>query len=90
MSGSLQITEFMATNNNFLEIAGDTPDWIELYNPGPQTIHTQGYFLTDDQEELDKWTLPGITLEPGAYLLLCATGLNDLIDGLVHTNFKLS
>ncbi len=91
VSGALLITEFMALNDNTLEIAGETtPDWIELYNSGSQTIHTQGYYLTDDQDELDKWTLPDMTIEPEAYHLVYATGLNDLINGNVHTNFKLS
>jgi len=91
VSGSLLITEFMALNDNTLEIAGETtPDWIELYNSGSQTIDTQGYYLTDDPDELDKWTLPEMTLEPGAYLLVYATGLSDIIAGNVHTSFKLS
>ena len=86
------ITEFMADNNNvLLDVDGDTPDWIELHNPGVAPIDLQGWFLTDDPTLANKWEIPSVTLEAGEYLVVFASGKdrNDPTAEL-HTNFRLS
>jgi hypothetical protein len=50
----------------------DTPgDWIELYNASTNTLDINGWFLSDDIDDLTKVELSGLpTLGSGDYLLL--------------------
>lgn len=86
------ITEFMAINNNTLaDEDGDHPDWLELFNPGTSGIDLAGWYLTDNPGNLDKWMFPGITLDPGSYLVVFASGKDRRDPGKnLHTNFKIS
>ncbi|MEO0530950.1 MAG: lamin tail domain-containing protein, partial [Planctomycetota bacterium] len=55
----LRITEFVASNDNSLaDFEGDSPDWIELYNPSLSSVDLQGLHLTDEADEPDKWAFP--------------------------------
>lgn len=86
------ITEFMASNSStLLDGNGVASDWIEIYNKGDQAVNLSGYSLTDDRFDLDKWSFPSVTLNPGAYLVVFASG-NGVADpgGNLHTNFALS
>jgi len=87
------ISEFMASNDQTLTLEnGDSPDWIEIHNPGTTGIDLSGWHLTDKITLPTRWAFPaGVTLAPGAYLLVFATGadLNDL-SGDLHTNFSLA
>lgn len=85
------ISEFMADNDGAaLEDAdGDSSDWIELHNPGGSPANLGGYFLTDDPANLQKWTLPALTLASGAYRVVFASGKNRT-GSEWHTNFSLA
>ena len=91
-----QITEFVAINaSSQTDGDGNTPDWIEIYNPDPALLDLAGYHLTDDPEIPEKYTFPtGTTIDGGAYLIVFASGQTDsnYIDagGFRHTNFSLS
>ena len=54
----------------------DNSDWIELYNPGHEPIDLNGYTLSDDPDDLAKWTFPQITIAPQGHLLVFASGKN--------------
>ena len=86
------ISEFLASNNAGLADAdGDHPDWIELHNPGPESVDLGGYFLTDNAARPEKWRLPPVTLNPGGYLVVFASGKDrGVAGGELHTNFSLS
>jgi hypothetical protein len=68
------ITEFMASNSSdFRDGDGNASDWIEIYNPTAQAINLAGWHLTDDDENLDKWTFPAApqaVLDPTANVWL--------------------
>jgi hypothetical protein len=84
------ITEFLASNAGGLEdFEGDTPDWIEIYNPSAATINLAGWSLTDDKLDLDKWVFPSVDLPSGGRLLVFASG-KDLTAPQLHTDFKLA
>lgn len=86
------ITEFMASNDSTLfDGNGVASDWIEIYNKGDQAVNLDGYSLTDDRLDLDKWSFPSVALNSGAYLIVFASG-NGTPDpaGNLHTNFALS
>lgn len=76
LAGEPVISEFMADNTDTLRDADqDTSDWIEIHNPGPGPAQLGGWHLSDDAENLTRWTFPaGIEVAAGAYLLVFASG----------------
>ena len=73
----IRINEIMSSNSAAkADEDGDFSDWIELYNPGPDTVHLQGWGLSDNQGNPFKWTFPEKRINPGQYLLVWASGKN--------------
>ena len=89
---SVRISEFMAVNQSgFDDEDRDEEDWIEIHNASVNTVDLDGWFLTDDVNILMKWAFPKVTLAPGGYLVIFASGKNRREPSQVlHTNFKLS
>ncbi|MCD4694633.1 MAG: CotH kinase family protein [Bacteroidales bacterium] len=62
------INEFLASNvtAHMNEDFYVFSDWLEIKNPGIETINIGGYFLTDDFNDLIKWQIPENTfIGPG-------------------------
>ncbi len=73
-SEGLVINEVMSSNGSTIyDEDGDTPDWIEFYNTSDQGIDFNGFSITDDAGELDKWTFPSIILDPADFLVIFAS-----------------
>jgi hypothetical protein len=91
MAAQPVINEILASNQNVIQDAdGDYSDFIELYNQGDQPVNLAGWYLTDDDELLDKWEFPSVSLAPGQYLVVFASGKDRRIAGSeLHTNFAL-
>lgn len=85
------ITEFMAANDSSLtDEDGDFSDWIEIHNPDPQPASLAGFRLTDNPAQRG-WALPAITLQPGAYFVVFASGKNRAATSSpLHTDFQLA
>jgi hypothetical protein len=85
------ISEFLAVNGNgLLDKDHDSSDWIELYNPTGHAIDLDGWYLTDDTDDLEKWEFPPTTIAPGGYLIVFASGKNVREPGgELHTSFSL-
>ena len=79
----------MASNTNWSDDDGDYSDWIELHNPTASSINLDGWYISDNETNLDKWEFPAIILPPNAYLVIFASG-KDRKGTNLHTNFKLS
>jgi hypothetical protein len=91
-TGYLRINEFVTSNESGLQDEdGNTPDWIEIYNPGADPVNLAGWSLSDDKGEPAKWVFPDIAIAPDSYLVIFASEKdrrpND--GGELHTNFKL-
>lgn len=89
-TNGLVINEFMASNDfTAADQDGEYDDWIELYNYSESAINLEGYFLSDDADNLAKWTFPaGTSIGSGSYLIVWADEDEDQ-EGL-HASFKLS
>ncbi|MEM7387525.1 MAG: lamin tail domain-containing protein, partial [Verrucomicrobiota bacterium] len=88
---SIQINEVMTDNEtSILDGDGDAPDWIELANTGEGPVSLEGFYLSDSLEDPLRWRFPAVTIEPGGFLLVFASG-KDRADsaGYLHTDFKL-
>ena len=86
------ITEFSASNGGeLLDEDGDSSDWIEIWNSGSGAIDLAGWRLTDDASSPSKWVFPAVSLSPGEYLVVFASGKDRGIAGSeLHTNFALA
>jgi len=60
--------------------------WVELYNSGSSPVDISGYYLSDDESDVDDWQIPaGTSIPAGGYLIIWCDKENI---GL-HTNFAL-
>ena len=89
---SIRINEFMASNGSVLEDDdGDASDWIELFNEQKGTLNLGGWFLSDNEDQLNKWRFPEVSIEPNGYLLVFASGKErSTLNGSLHANFEIS
>ncbi|MCD6391941.1 MAG: CotH kinase family protein, partial [Planctomycetes bacterium] len=87
----LVINEFMASNDGFtLDEDGMTSDWVEIYNPTSTTINLDGWYLTDDVRDLEKWRFPDVSIGSEEYRIVFASGRDRAQAGSeLHTNFVL-
>ncbi len=90
---SLLISEFLASNaaqGGILDEDGESSDWLEIYNARDVPVDLAGWFLTDNSDNMTKWSFPEQTvLGPGEFLVVFASG-KDRSGAELHTNFKLS
>lgn len=92
VSGSpLIISEVMADNASYPAADGGLYDWIELYNGGSAPMDLSGYGLSDNPAKPARWKFPAVTIQPGQYLLVYASGLENSqsASGELHANFGL-
>ena len=92
MGPEIVINEVLASNaTTNADEDGDFEDWIELYNPGHETINLLGFGLSDDYDNPFRWIFPDVSIAPGEFLLVWASGKdrNDPSASL-HTNFSIA
>ena len=51
----------------------DGTDWIELHNSSGESINLEGWHLTDDPNQPDKFTFPSFKISSGEYASISAT-----------------
>ena len=73
---TVRINEVVSSNSVYTDKDGDTPDWLEIHNYGNQDVSLNGWYLSDDPNDLTQWTFPNITLSPNEYMLLWASSKN--------------
>ena len=78
-------------SNNFSLIQDETgqyADYVELYNTSGEAVSLDGYFLSDDENQLAKYPLKAEVIPPGGYYVVWLDGTDDISAG--RTGFKLS
>jgi hypothetical protein len=55
--------------SNFEDEHGRHPDWVELFNHGPEPVDLAGHHLSDRAGDPFKWVLPDVVLGPGEFIL---------------------
>ena len=77
LSQTLQISEVVSSNSSiFFDEDGDTPDWIEIYNPSSSPVNLKDYGLSDDLSKKSKSKFPDISIKEDDYLLVLASDKN--------------
>ena len=74
------------TDNN-----GEKDPWLELYNPGTNTISLNGYYLADNYTNLTQWPFPAdAQIGPGQYLVVWLDGQpGQGTPAELHANFRI-
>lgn len=86
----VQITELMPANKScLLDADGDFSDWIELCNVSGETCDLEGFYLSDDSEDLLKWQFPSVSLAPGERVVVFCSD-KDRTGSELHTNFSIN
>ena len=86
----LVINEIMAAN--FSAVAdqdGEYDDWVELYNGNNFNLNLNGYYLSDNENDLTKWSFPNVTIAANDYLIVWCDTAGTSQAGL-HTTYRLS
>ncbi len=87
--GRLVVNELVSDNDGFHKADdGMVYDWLELANVGDAALSLSGLYVSDDYDEKELHPLPEISLAPGAFVVLFATGNVDA-KGL-YTPFRLA
>lgn len=90
---NVRINELMAANRSGLtDEDGDRSDWIELVNLSDSTVDLNGWSLTDDPGNPDRWVFSSFQLAPGQHRVVFASAKNRVptgTGGRWHTNFRL-
>ena len=74
---AVQLNEIVSSNgDNLYDEDGETPDWIEIYNPGPETLNLSGFGLSDDAEDFHKWVFPDMNINPDDFFVVFASEKN--------------
>lgn len=85
----LRVNEIVASNQTTLfDEAGDADDWLELRNPGPDTVNVGGMFLSRDFADTRMWPLPPVVLAAGDRLVVWCD--EEPGEGALHAGFRLS
>lgn len=88
--GGLVINEIMAGNVSAVpDQNGEFDDWVELYNGNNFSLNLNGYYLSDNENELTKWTFPNVTIPANGYLIVWCDTAGNSQTGL-HTTYRLS
>lgn len=92
VSAQVVLNEFSAANlSAFPDNYMKHEDWLELYNTTADAVDIGGWYLSDDKEEPQKWSLPAGTTIPGnGYLLVWLSGRNEVSGTNYHANFKIT
>jgi len=71
---------------------GEHDPWIELYNSGTNTINLDGWFLSDNYDQLAAWPFPpGTSIGPGEFMIIWADGQPEQTTATaLHTTFRLA
>ena len=85
---TLRLNEFMTSNggSSLDPDFNQAGDWIEIYNPGIESVSLTGIYLSNNFSNATMWPFPlGSEIGPGEYLVIWADEANILF----HTNFQL-
>src|SRR5262245_26899722 len=75
LAAQFLISEFMASNTvGILDQDGHLHDWIEVQNVGDSAGNLQGYYLTDNRNDLQNWDFPSTPIAAGGFVRVFASG----------------
>ncbi|MGN1195417.1 MAG: CotH kinase family protein [Acutalibacteraceae bacterium] len=91
-SGNLLINEYSTSSNcTVTDDDGDFVSFAEIYYGGENSLNLGSYYLSDDENDKQKWKFPDIEIKSGEYLVVYLSGKTKTYTkgGDVHCDFKL-
>jgi hypothetical protein len=84
----LQAVNFTGPTNNF----GTNAPWIELYNPGTNSLSLAGLYLANNYTNLTQWAFAtNVSIRSNGFLVVWCDGLtNQSTTNAPHTSFTLA
>ncbi len=88
----LLINEVCSSNkSSYKDAAGNSPDWVEIYNPTDMEVSLADIGLSDTETDQFLFTFPSDTVIPAyGYAVVCCDDLASEAEGEYHAPFKLS
>lgn len=91
--GGLYINEVSASNTIFVDNLYKYEDWIEIYNASDSSINLAGYYLSNDNMNLELFQFKNTdslttNIEAGGYGIVWCS--KDIQRGVMHSKFKLA
>lgn len=95
-SVGIALSEYCVSNTGFAgtpqpDYYGNLSDWIELKSNFTSSVSMNGYYLSNDPNNLYKWPFPAnFIMGPGVYKTIWLTGKNRVApNGEVHASFSI-
>ncbi|MEC8658695.1 MAG: CotH kinase family protein [Verrucomicrobiota bacterium] len=90
-TANFAITEIKAVAElSFPDNDGEPSDWIEVTNTGDNSASLEGYYLTNNSDNLKKWQFPLVNLSKGESVVIFASAKNRVNpDEPLHASFTL-
>lgn len=88
----VMINEYSCSNaSGPVDAFGLREDWVEFYNAGASAYDLSGFFLSDTDNNLQKWEIPaGASVPAGGYALVFFSGRGVLSGTQIHPAFTLT
>lgn len=88
----VKINEYSCSNaSGPVDAFGLREDWVEFYNSGASAYDLSGFFLSDNDNNLQKWEIPaGASVPAGGYAVVFFSGRGVLSGTQVHAGFTLT
>lgn len=82
------INEVLANNTSYADINGNTPDWVELYNPSDADVELVGLYLSTSRADAKRWAFrEGSKVRAKSFLIIYCD--DKTVAGSINTGFGL-
>lgn len=80
------------STQTLMDDEGEFVAWVEIYNSTDKEINLNGFSLTDDALDKQKWVFPDYKIAAGGYGVVYLSGKDKAYDGgkTIHSTFKLN
>ena len=76
-SQEVVINEIVSSNNSiYPDRYDDYNDWVEIKNLSLDTLNLEGFWISDDYENIFKWNVPNLQILPNSFEILFCSGKN--------------
>ena len=81
-SQDIIINEIVSSNDSVYEDRfNEFNDWIEIKNLSTDSLNLEGFWISDDINDIFKWNIPSLVVPPNSFEILFCSGKNILDSG---------
>ena len=76
------INEIVSSNYSIYEDRfNEFNDWLEIKNLSSDSLNLEGFWISDDINDIFKWNIPSLVVPPNSFEILFCSGKNILDSG---------